>query len=61
MKRLLVVDAAADLHFIIAALKINDDLERMGDLHINIAERSAYLSANKPLVVSMDFSQMVES
>jgi len=28
---------AADLRFIIAALKLNNDLERIGDLAVNIA------------------------
>src|SRR3990172_464102 len=31
---------AADLRFIITALKVNNDLERMGDLAVNIAERA---------------------
>src|SRR5580704_6173043 len=31
---------AADLRLIVAALKINTDLERMGDLSVNIAERA---------------------
>src|SRR3989337_1999606 len=30
---------AVDLRFIIAVLKINNDLERIGDLAVNIAER----------------------
>jgi phosphate transport system protein len=38
---------AVDLRFIIAALKINNDLERIGDLAVNIAERSLAL-ASKP-------------
>ncbi len=32
---------ANDLRFIIAVLKINNDLERLGDLAVNIAERAA--------------------
>ena len=37
---------AIDLRFIIAVLKINNDLERIGDLAVNIAERrSRFLAA----------------
>ena len=35
---------AGDLRFIVAVLKINNDLERIGDLAVNIAERSLYLA-----------------
>lgn len=51
---------AADLRFIIVVLKVNNDLERMGDLCVNIAERAAYLATHKPLGVSLDFPQMIE-
>ena len=34
---------ARDLRFLTAAIKINNDLERMGDLAINIAQRSLSL------------------
>ncbi len=34
---------ARDLRFLTAAIKINSDLERMGDLAINIAQRSLSL------------------
>jgi phosphate transport system protein len=43
---------AADLRFIIAAIKINTDLERMGDLAVNIAERALSL-VNEPVVKAM--------
>lgn len=36
---------ATDLRFLISALKINNDLERIGDLAINIAERAIQLSS----------------
>jgi phosphate transport system protein len=39
---------AADLRFVVAVLKINNDLERMGDLARNIAKRVAQLSAAPP-------------
>jgi phosphate transport system protein len=43
---------AADLRFIIASIKINNDLERMGDLAVNIAERALSL-LNEPIVKPM--------
>ena len=48
---------AADLRFVIAALKVNNDLERMGDLAANIAARSIYLFNRDPLSAA---SQIVE-
>ncbi|HEY5315166.1 MAG TPA: phosphate signaling complex protein PhoU [Pirellulales bacterium] len=35
---------AADLRFVIAVLKINNDLERMGDLATNMAKRAIFLA-----------------
>ena len=49
---------AIDLRFIIAVLKINNDLERIGDLAVNIAERALYLAQQPPLGVSFDFVGM---
>ena len=40
---------ATDLRFITAAIKINNDLERMGDLAVNIVERALSL-LNEPLM-----------
>ena len=51
---------AIDLRFIITALKINNDLERIGDLAVNIAERSQFLSAQKPIDMLFDFETMAE-
>ena len=51
---------ANDLRFIVAVLKVNNDLERMGDLAVNIAERAVYLSNGDPLSVALDFPQMAE-
>ena len=39
---------AADLRLVVAVLKINNDLERMGDLAKNIAKRVSQLAAGKP-------------
>ena len=39
---------AADLRFVVAVLKINNDLERMGDLVRNIAKRVTQLAVGRP-------------
>jgi phosphate transport system protein len=49
---------AADLRFIVAVLKVNNDLERMGDLAVNVAERAAFLATHEPLPVALDFPAM---
>ena len=38
---------AKDLRFIVAILKINNDLERIGDLAVNVAQRALYLADHK--------------
>ena len=40
---------AGDLRYIIAVLKINQDLERIGDLAVHIAERALRLQGRPPL------------
>lgn len=52
---------AGDLRFIVAMLKVNNDLERMGDLAQNIGERSLDLSASEPLRVELDLTRMVDT
>jgi phosphate transport system protein len=49
---------AADLRFVVAVLKINNDLERMGDLAKNIAKRVEYLSKADPVDLPIDFRSM---
>jgi phosphate transport system protein len=49
---------AIDLRFIIATLKINNDLERVGDLAVNIAERAAFLATQPPVDISFDLQTM---
>ena len=51
---------AIDLRFIIAALKINNDLERIGDLAVNIAQRSMELLKQSPLKPLIDIPRMAE-
>jgi len=51
---------AIDLRFIITALKINNDLERIGDLAVNIAERAEFLAGQKPVDVPFDFDAMAD-
>ncbi len=55
---------AADLRLIVAALKINTDLERMGDLSVNIAERAKSLLEEpviKPMVDIPHIAGLVQS
>ncbi len=51
---------AIDLRFIIAVLKINSDLERIGDLAVNIAERAQFLSTQSPIHVPFDFQGLAD-
>ncbi|MGD9110413.1 MAG: phosphate signaling complex protein PhoU, partial [Phycisphaerales bacterium] len=51
---------AIDLRFIVAVLKINNDLERIGDLAVNIAERAAFLSGQPKVDISFDFPEMAQ-
>ncbi|MFZ2960987.1 MAG: phosphate signaling complex protein PhoU [Candidatus Ozemobacteraceae bacterium] len=49
---------AIDLRIIISALKINVDLERIGDLAVNIAERTLSLCNKPPIKLSFDFAEI---
>jgi len=51
---------ANDLRFIVAVLKLNNDLERIADLAVNIAERALFLSSQTPLDIPYDFSAIAE-
>ena len=51
---------ANDLRFVVASLKINSDLERIGDLAVNISERTIYLGKAPPVKVPFDFGKMSE-
>ncbi len=52
---------ARDLRFVIAALKINNDLERIGDLATNIAERTVDLAKSAASNPFLRFSEMAEA
>jgi phosphate transport system protein len=55
---------AADLRFIIAAIKINNDLERMGDLAVNIAQRAMSLLSEpvvRPMIDIPHIAALVQS
>jgi phosphate transport system protein len=49
---------AGDLRFIAAALKISNDLERVGDMAVNIAQRAADLLQEPPLKPLIDLPHM---
>jgi phosphate transport system protein len=49
---------ANDLRFVIASLKINNDLERVSDLAVNIAERVIYLQKQPAMAIPFDFENM---
>jgi len=49
---------AFELRFIVAILKINNDLERIGDLSVNIAERTSLLPYNEHFADFFDFTGM---
>ena len=51
---------AIDLRFIISILKINNDLERIGDLATNIAERASSLCRQDNIDISFDISLMAK-
>jgi phosphate transport system protein len=49
---------AADLRAIVAAVKINTDLERVGDLAVNIAEAARRYAAHPPVKKLIDIPRM---
>jgi len=50
---------ASDLRYVVAALKINNDLERIGDLAVNIAKRARDIAQSDPPPVPFDLSAML--
>ncbi len=51
---------ATDLRFILAALKINNDLERIGDHAVNIAESAIKCADHPPVKPLIDIPQMAD-
>ncbi len=51
---------AVDLRFIIAALKINNDLERIGDLAVNIARKAVSFTEESRMEIPFDIAGMWE-
>jgi phosphate transport system protein len=51
---------AVDLRFLIAVIKINNDLERIGDQAVNIAQRVAVLAKRHAVNFNFDYAQMAE-
>jgi phosphate transport system protein len=51
---------AKELRFVVAVLKMNNDLERMGDLASNIAKRARYLSKKEKIDLILDFGPVAE-
>jgi phosphate transport system protein len=51
---------ARDMRFLTAAIKINGDLERMGDLAVNITERALSLMREPPVKPLIDIPRMAD-
>jgi phosphate transport system protein len=51
---------AVDLRFLVAALKINSDLERIGDHAVNIAEGAQRLAGQRPFKPFIDIPYMAD-
>jgi phosphate transport system protein len=51
---------AVDLRFLVAAMKIDNDLERIGDSAVNIAEAALVLNMEPPLKPYIDLPRLSE-
>lgn len=51
---------AHDLRFVVAVLKLNNDLERIGDLAANIARRSRYLAKKEKINLINEFGEIAD-
>ena len=51
---------AGQLRFIVCVLKVNSDLERVGDIAVNIAHKATSLASLPPIVTPFDLAAMTE-
>lgn len=51
---------AGDLRYVVACLKVNNDLERIGDLGANIAKRAKAIAEGKKCEWELDFKPMMD-
>ncbi len=51
---------AVDLRFVVAGMKMNNDLERIGDLAVNIARKAVSFARATPMEIPFDISGMWE-
>jgi phosphate transport system protein len=51
---------AIDLRFLVGAIKINNEIERMGDMAVNICQAAAALIKQPPLKPLLDIPRMAE-
>lgn len=52
---------ANDLRFVLAAMKVNNDLERVGDLADNLAGRAAFLAEHDPIEIPAEIEEMASN
>ena len=51
---------ANDLRFLVSVLKLNRDLERIGDLAVNIAKRAKFIAGQPPIELPFDVTVIAE-
>ena len=49
---------ATNLRVIVSVMKMNNDIERIGDLAVNIAERALFLCSEAPVAAPSDLAEM---
>ncbi len=52
---------AVDLRLIVVILKVNNDLERMGDFAVNVAKRAVFLSSQEPIPWPPEFTEQMST
>jgi phosphate transport system protein len=52
---------AIDLRYVVVCMKINNDLERIGDLAVNIAERAKAISGDEDEFMPESISRMIDA